>query len=51
MISDSQGPVALAGVMGGSKDSILPDTRRVILEIANFESMGIRSGSDPDPSD
>jgi phenylalanyl-tRNA synthetase beta chain len=42
VISDSQGPVALAGVMGGSKDSILPDTRRVILEIANFESMGIR---------
>lgn len=28
--------------MGGLKDSILPDTKRVILEIANFESMGIR---------
>jgi phenylalanyl-tRNA synthetase beta chain len=42
VIADSQGPVALAGVMGGLKDSILPDTKRVILEIANFESMGIR---------
>lgn len=42
VIADLQGPVALAGVMGGSKDSILPDTKRVILEIANFESMGIR---------
>lgn len=42
VITDSEGPVALAGVMGGSKDSILPDTRRVILEVANFESTGIR---------
>ena len=42
VIADSQGPVALAGVMGGSKDSILPDTKRVILEVANFESTGIR---------
>ena len=42
VIADSQGPVALAGVMGGSKDSILSDTKRVILEVANFESTGIR---------
>ncbi len=42
VIADSQEPVALAGVMGGSKDSILPDTKRVILEVANFESTGIR---------
>ncbi len=42
VITDAQGPVALAGVMGGAKDSILPDTKRVILEIANFESTGIR---------
>ena len=42
VITDFEGPVALAGVMGGAKDSILPDTRRVILEVANFESTGIR---------
>ena len=42
VITDSEGPVALAGVMGGSKDSILPHTKRVILEVANFESTGIR---------
>ena len=42
VITDSEGPVALAGVMGGSKDSILPKTTRVILEVANFESTGIR---------
>ena len=38
VITDSEGPVALAGVMGGAKDSILPKTERVILEVANFEA-------------
>lgn len=42
VIADAQGPVALAGVMGGVKDSVLPTTNKVILEIANFESTGIR---------
>ncbi|MGX8728622.1 MAG: phenylalanine--tRNA ligase subunit beta, partial [Lachnospiraceae bacterium] len=42
VITDAEGPVALAGVMGGAKDSILPKTQRVILEVANFESTGIR---------
>ncbi len=42
VLPDSEGPVALAGVMGGAKDSILPDTKRVILEVANFEPTGIR---------
>ena len=42
VIADSEGAVALAGVMGGSKDSILPKTERVILEVANFESTGVR---------
>ena len=42
VIADGEGPVALAGVMGGAKDSILPTTKRVILEVANFESTGIR---------
>lgn len=42
VIADGEGAVALAGVMGGAKDSILPKTTRVILEVANFESTGIR---------
>ncbi len=42
VITDAEGPVALAGVMGGAKDSILPKTEKVILEVANFESRGIR---------
>jgi len=43
VIADEEGPVALAGVMGGEKDSILPKTDKVILEIANFEAISIRS--------
>ena len=42
VIADAEGAVALAGVMGGAKDSVLPDTDSVILEIANFESRGVR---------
>lgn len=42
VIADAEGAVALAGVMGGDKDSVLPDTHRVILEVASFESTGVR---------
>lgn len=41
-IADDAGIVGLAGVMGGAKDSILPTTSEVILEIANFQAAGIR---------
>jgi phenylalanyl-tRNA synthetase beta chain len=42
VIADAEGAVALAGVMGGAKDSVLPDTDSVILEVANFDSRGVR---------
>ena len=42
VISDAEGAVALAGVMGGAKDSVLPETESVILEVANFDSRGVR---------
>ena len=42
VIADKEGAVALAGVMGGSKDSVLPETNSVILEVANFDSRSIR---------
>ena len=42
VIADNEGPVGLAGVMGGERDSVLPDTQKVILEIANFNALGIR---------
>lgn len=42
VIADAEGAVGLAGVMGGAKDSVLPETESVIFECANFESRGIR---------
>ncbi|MCL1884970.1 MAG: phenylalanine--tRNA ligase subunit beta [Defluviitaleaceae bacterium] len=42
VIADDEGSVGLAGVMGGKRDSVLDETSRVILEIANFDAIGIR---------
>jgi len=42
VIADDDGAVGLAGVMGGKRDSVLPETNKIILEIANFEPSGIR---------
>jgi phenylalanyl-tRNA synthetase beta chain len=42
VIADDEDPVGLAGVMGGEKDSVLSNTDKVILEIANFEAIGVR---------
>ena len=42
VIADEESAVGLAGVMGGEKDSVLPETAKVILEIANFEPIGVR---------
>lgn len=42
VITDEEGPIALAGIMGGKKDSVLPKTNNLILEIANFAPAGIR---------
>lgn len=36
VIADATGPVALAGVMGGEKSGIAPDTTDVFLEVAWF---------------
>jgi phenylalanyl-tRNA synthetase beta chain len=42
VICDAEGPVALAGVMGGGDSEITPSTRRVLLECAYFDPRGIR---------
>ena len=34
--------MALAGIKGGKKDSILPDTKGVVLEVANFSADTVR---------
>jgi len=42
VISDGEGAVALAGVMGGGESEIGPSTRRILLECAYFEPRGVR---------
>ena len=42
VICDVKEPMALAGIRGGKKDSILPDTSGILLEVANFTASTIR---------
>ncbi|MDD4686265.1 MAG: phenylalanine--tRNA ligase subunit beta [Clostridia bacterium] len=42
VIADEERPLALAGIMGGEKDTVLSKTNKIIFEIANFEPYGIR---------
>ncbi len=41
VIADGDGPVALAGVMGGQRSAVTADTRRVLLESAHFSRAGV----------
>jgi phenylalanyl-tRNA synthetase beta chain len=45
LICDGQGPVAIAGIMGGLDSEITPTTTRVLIESACFEPRGIRRSS------
>jgi phenylalanyl-tRNA synthetase beta chain len=42
VIADGEGPVGLAGIMGGEHSGIYDDTTTVALEVANFEWSQIR---------
>ncbi len=42
VICDAEGPVALAGVIGGGDSEITAATRRVLLECAYFDARGVR---------
>ncbi|MEI7749959.1 MAG: phenylalanine--tRNA ligase subunit beta [Candidatus Moraniibacteriota bacterium] len=42
VIADTKRPLALAGVMGGSRTGISTDTKRVFLEVATFDPSSIR---------
>lgn len=42
MICDGEGPVAIAGVMGGQNSEVGDDTQNIFLESAYFEPTGIR---------
>lgn len=42
VICDGEGPVALAGVMGGGNSEIAAGTKRVLIESAYFDARGVR---------
>ncbi len=44
-ITDTQGAIAIAGVMGGEDSEIKEDTKMVIFESANFKSSSVRQTS------
>lgn len=44
-ICDGEGPVGIAGVMGGGNSEVSPATRNVLLEVANFRAGSIRRTS------
>jgi phenylalanyl-tRNA synthetase beta chain len=45
VIADAEGPVALAGVMGGAESEIAPDTVDVLLESAQFAPLVVRAAA------
>ena len=42
LITDGEGPIAIAGVMGGSDSEVSPDTTRILLECAWFDPRSVR---------
>jgi phenylalanyl-tRNA synthetase beta chain len=45
MICDGEGPVAVAGIMGGQNSEISETTTTVLLESACFDAIGVRAGA------
>src|SRR2546430_1272073 len=45
LICDGEGPVGLAGVMGGANSEINPSTQRILLECAYFDPRTVRRTS------
>jgi phenylalanyl-tRNA synthetase beta chain len=45
MICDEDGPVALAGIMGGRNSEIYADSKNILIESAYFDPVTIRRGS------
>jgi len=42
VIADNEGPIGIAGVMGGGNSEIMPETRTIVFESANFNGTSIR---------
>ena len=45
VIADDEGPIALAGVMGGARTAVSDGTTRIVLEVASFNPISIRKSA------
>lgn len=45
VIADGEGPVGLAGIMGGGGSEVSDTTTRIVLECANFDMYAVRKSS------
>jgi phenylalanyl-tRNA synthetase beta chain len=45
VIDDADGPTSIAGLMGGERSEVQPDTRRVLLEVASWHGPNIHRTS------
>jgi phenylalanyl-tRNA synthetase beta chain len=45
VIEDAEGPTSIAGVMGGARSEVQPDTSRVLLEVASWSGPNIHRTS------
>jgi len=45
VIVDGEGPVGLAGIMGGGESEVSNETKNIVLEVANFDMYAVRKSS------
>jgi len=45
LIEDDEGPTSIAGMMGGARSEVGPDTTRVLMEVANWDGPSIHRTS------
>jgi phenylalanyl-tRNA synthetase beta chain len=45
VIDDAQGPTSIAGLMGGARSEVSPETTRVLLEVASWDGPSIHRAS------
>jgi phenylalanyl-tRNA synthetase beta chain len=45
VIEDSDGPTSIAGLMGGARSEVQPETTRVLMEVANWHGPNIHRSS------
>ncbi len=45
VIASGEGPVGLAGVMGGGNSEVSSETKNIVLEVANFDMYTVRKSS------